>query len=259
MMAEKPLITHEYRQIIKKLSSNDKKTRDSVVELLPSLLSLRPLEYIELLKLWKGLYYCMWMCDRPLAQQKLANDFVNLIFKCPSNNSLLFLKAFWETICREWNLIDSLRLDKFYLLIRKNIEGGFRLCMSLNWSEKVVNNYVLLLEDIPLNPTNPKIPNSIRYHILDVYLDELDKVFPVKSKNQNFQIKVFLAPFLNLVKKSPDKYLKKRISETIFLDKRIELWNNKKDDYNFDNEILDVDDKNNEDAFVEEWYGFDDQ
>ncbi|KTW26323.1 hypothetical protein T552_02809 [Pneumocystis carinii B80] len=257
-MVKEPSITYQYKQAIKKLSSNDKKTRDLVLESLPSLLSLRPLEYLELLKLWKGLYYCMWMCDRPLAQQKLANDIGDLILKCPSDSSLLFLKAFWETICREWNSIDSLRLDKFYLLIRKNIEGGFRLCMSSNWSEEIVNKYVLLLQDIPLNPTNPKIPNSIRYHILDVYLDELDKVFPVKNKNQNFQIKVFLSPFLNLIEKSHDKYVKKRVSEAIFLDKRIELWNNKDDNYNFDDEVLDIDDKNEED-FIEEWYGFDDQ
>lgn len=150
-----------------------------------------------------------------------------------------------------------IRLDKFYLLIRKNIEGGFRLCMSLDWSEEIVNNYVLLLQDIPLNPTNPKVPNSIRYHILDVYLDELDKFFPVKSKNQNFQIKLLLTPFVNLLEKSSDKYLKKYVSETIFLDKRIESWNNNGNDHNFDNQVSDIDDKN-EDSFIEEWYGFDD-
>ncbi|KTW32243.1 uncharacterized protein T551_00334 [Pneumocystis jirovecii RU7] len=246
MIIEKSPKISELKQLTKKFVSNDKKTRDSAVMSLSHFLSSRShLSYSELLKLWKGLFYCMWMSDRSFTQQKLANDLANLVSKCSTDNALLFLKAFWETICREWISIDILRLNKFYLLIRKYIEQGFRICMMSSWSEEVLKKYIFLLKSIPLNPLNPKIPNSIRYHVSDVYLDELDKVFSEKTQTQNFPIQILLEPFVYLFKKTPDKYVRKRISENIFQDKRIELWLNKKGDhYSSDLKMLNVNNEN---------------
>ncbi|KAG5438841.1 hypothetical protein PCANB_002561 [Pneumocystis canis] len=259
MIVKKSPEIYEFKEVIKRLSSNNKKIRDSAVISLSFFLSKKHLDYFELLKLWKGLYYCMWMSDRPLTQQKLADDLANLVSQCSIQNSLLFLKAFWETICREWISIDILRLNKFYLLIRKYIEKGFFICMNSDWSEEIIKSYIFLLKSIPLNPTSPKIPNSIRYHVSDIYLDELEKFFE-KTQNKNFPVEMLLEPFTDLIKKSPDKHVRKRILESVFQDKRIKLLLNKKDDdYNFDITISNIDNKNNQtDDVLEEWYGFDD-
>lgn len=66
---------------------------------------------IELLKLWKGLFFCMWQSDKPRTQQQLAIDLADLIFIMPLDTALDFLAAFWKTMAREWVGIDRLRYD----------------------------------------------------------------------------------------------------------------------------------------------------
>lgn len=66
-----------------------------------------------------ALFYCMWMSDKPLVQQKLADDLADLVLvvrssKTPSrigrvNASLAFLEAFWAIVLREWSGLDRLR------------------------------------------------------------------------------------------------------------------------------------------------------
>ena len=34
---------------------------------------------MELLKLWRGLFYCMWMSDKPLVQEELARKLASLV------------------------------------------------------------------------------------------------------------------------------------------------------------------------------------
>jgi ribosomal RNA-processing protein 1 len=80
-----------------KLTSNsDRPTRDKAVASLRTFLSgRRKFEELELLKLWKGLFFCMWMSDRPRPQQRLAGDLADLVAVLPESNVLPFLSAFW--------------------------------------------------------------------------------------------------------------------------------------------------------------------
>lgn len=68
----------------------------------------------ELLKLWKGLFYCMWMSDKPAVQQELALRIASLLqyFSSPSS-AFQFLRCFYITMNREWNGIDNLRFVMF--------------------------------------------------------------------------------------------------------------------------------------------------
>ena len=77
---------------------------------------------LDLLKLWKGLFYCMWMLDRPKAQQRLAVDLAGLVDVLRDENAMGFLRAFWETMAREWNGIDVLR---YALSVTGLISGGW--------------------------------------------------------------------------------------------------------------------------------------
>ena len=36
-------------------------------------------EELELLKLWKGLYMCLWMTDKPLVQEDVADELAALL------------------------------------------------------------------------------------------------------------------------------------------------------------------------------------
>lgn len=74
---------------------------------------------MDVLKLWKGLFYAVWMCDRPLPQQALCAELAELVHAMPPAAVGLWLRGFWSTMSREWTSIDALRLNKFMLLVRR--------------------------------------------------------------------------------------------------------------------------------------------
>src|SRR5579871_4874922 len=55
--------------------SKERPIREKALESLHRFLSQdRSFTELDFLKLWKGLYYCMWMCDRMRVQQQLADN-----------------------------------------------------------------------------------------------------------------------------------------------------------------------------------------
>lgn len=71
----------------------------------------------DFLRLWKGLYYCMWMSDKPLVQEELAEDLGSLIHCFPDVKvGIQFFRNFLETMCLEWFGIDQWRIDKFMMV-----------------------------------------------------------------------------------------------------------------------------------------------
>ncbi|KAJ1334189.1 Nucleolar protein,Nop52 [Microdochium nivale] len=129
---------------IKHLASSDRKIRTSALDTLRTFLSASAsaarLTRTDNLKLWKGLYYSLWMCDRPVPQQNLCADLAGLLATISSSAGkadrdgpqgvavgdsvetqvvVAWLSAFWETLAREWTSIDVLRLEKFLLLVRR--------------------------------------------------------------------------------------------------------------------------------------------
>ncbi|OAA65578.1 nucleolar protein nop52 family [Niveomyces insectorum RCEF 264] len=83
----------------------------------PSILTARDAQ-----KLWVGLFYALWMADRAPAQQRLCADLADLprAVRLPDAAVAVWLRAFWETMARQWTTgIDVLRMDKFLLLVRR--------------------------------------------------------------------------------------------------------------------------------------------
>lgn len=130
----------------------------------------------ELLKLWRALFYSVWLCDRPLTQQALTDDLANILIKIHSINFSTFLDAFWVIMAREWEGLDRYRLDKFYLLIRRYFAASLRRLKNQNWDDDWTDDFLKLMEHIPLNLDNIKVPNGIRFHIFDIFLDEFERV-----------------------------------------------------------------------------------
>jgi ribosomal RNA-processing protein 1 len=87
-----------------------------------------------------------------------------------------------------------------------------------------------------------KIPNGLRYHIIDIYVDELDKVDT--PRNRNLPIDVLLGPLRNLETESPTKAVRLKVKEALE-DARLSDWNNQ--------EQMEQRDENEE-----EWGGIDD-
>ncbi|GAC97717.1 rRNA processing-related protein [Pseudozyma hubeiensis SY62] len=171
------------------LASTEKRTRDSAIRSLHTYLSTNGAHTIpplELQKLWKGLFYCFWMSDKPLIQQRLANDLSQLVLVHPADEEadrlvagMKFLEGFWDVMVGEWSGLDKHRIDKFYLLVRRFVAAGFRLLAEEGWKAEGVKELSRILgkfEGGVLSTNDPKVPDSLTYHLSDIYLDELEKV-----------------------------------------------------------------------------------
>jgi ribosomal RNA-processing protein 1 len=212
---------------IKSLASSNRTTRDRALDSLRTYLHRStPFTEIELLKLWKGLFYCMWMSDKPLNQQRLARDLAALVDVLQGQENVLgWLRAFWQTMAREWAGIDALRMDKFLYLVRCYVGKGFEFVRGAGnrrWQdEDLLQSYSTILEEVPLNVDNGKIPNGLRYHVIDIFVDELDKV----DRERDAPLSTLLLPLRKLGEKSVTRPVQKRVKEALE-DERLEDWTN---------------------------------
>ncbi|KAJ3267153.1 hypothetical protein HDU77_005356 [Chytriomyces hyalinus] len=197
----------------KNLAHTDKVVRDKAVEALGKWLSeSQSMDAKSMLALWKGLFYCYWMSDKPLIQHELAERLAGLALSLDTTEkSLLYLNGFWSILVKEWFGIDRLRLDKFYNLIRNFHCAAFKLLEATGWDSAAVEDYILILENGVLSVSNIKVPDSLRYHSCEVYLEELNKGvterIPVETSI------LLLRPFIKALSTSSNAILLEKVSE----------------------------------------------
>ncbi|RNF03611.1 hypothetical protein TraAM80_05653 [Trypanosoma rangeli] len=75
-----------------------------------------------LLKLSRGVFFCLWHSDKPLVQLECAQRIARLIH-APHTNSgkILLFSCLMRVLVREWRSMDRYRADKFLALVRKMI------------------------------------------------------------------------------------------------------------------------------------------
>jgi ribosomal RNA-processing protein 1 len=207
------------KRILAKIKLIDRPTRDKAVLSLRTYLSgRRDLPPLELLKLWKGLFYCMWMSDRPLTQQALANSLADLVSVLPPASQIPFLRAFWQTMQREWTNIDVLRMEKFLLLTRRYLGATFEVLKERKWQEDLVKDHMALLKEVPLEVEDPRIPNGMRFHVIDIYVDELERVGGLEKNGEgdsSASLEMLLEPLRTLAKSSPTKPVRIKSKEAL--------------------------------------------
>ncbi|KAI1430711.1 nucleolar protein,Nop52-domain-containing protein [Xylaria sp. CBS 124048] len=176
---------------IRNLASSDRKVRTAALESLRTFLSAaataKRLTPLDNLKLWKGLYYSLWMCDRPVPQQNLCAELAALMDVLPDDAVRPWLDAFWEIIGREWTSIDVLRLEKFMLLVRRVLGA------SIAWAtaaprgkgkaakKKADARADALIDTLSIWPMDSeddlsRVPVGLRLHVLDIWIDEAEKL-----------------------------------------------------------------------------------
>ncbi|KIY43769.1 Nop52-domain-containing protein [Fistulina hepatica ATCC 64428] len=210
----------------KYLASADKATRDKAIKSLSIFLSdvsRNVLSKSEMDKLWKGIFYCFWMSDKPLVQQALASELAEILLTIsvvPA--SIAYLQGFWTAIVREWGGIDRLRMDKFYMLVRRFVNATFRLLIRNEWRKEVCDeiNAILSKDDGPLCPTSTRVPSSLAYHLADIYMDELDKVCSSLPRDapepRPVPLYTVLEPFFLLAARTLNKTTYSRIQSSLF-------------------------------------------
>ncbi|KAG0019577.1 hypothetical protein BGZ81_009680 [Podila clonocystis] len=200
----------------KRLAANDKKTRDKAVKALGKWISNKTeFTHLELMKLWKGLFYCVWMSDKPLIQQQLSETLSSLILRVPRSSVMAFIATFWQTICGEWHGIDRLRLDKFYFLLRRFLSYSFRMLKENEWDLETIEEFSKVMIDGPLNASNKTVPDGIRFHLIEIYLEELEKIVEVAQSGQVPTAHV-LAPMFHLMSCTVNGKVFKKVAEEVF-------------------------------------------
>ncbi|KAH7930587.1 Nop52-domain-containing protein [Leucogyrophana mollusca] len=210
--------------LAKYLASTDKKTRDKAVKNLAVFLSNdagNAISDLEMAKLWKGIFYCFWMSDKPLVQQALASELAELLLTITDvPSSLNFLRGFWTTMVREWSGIDRLRMDKYYMLVRRFVHASFRLLIRIEWDNSAYEEYNSILSGPsgPLCSNDIRVPASLAFHLADIYLEELDKALSVTTPSPPLPAPLYtaLSPFLSLAACTQTKTTYKHLQEALF-------------------------------------------
>ncbi|KAJ3026473.1 UNVERIFIED_CONTAM: Ribosomal RNA processing protein 1 B [Siphonaria sp. JEL0065] len=180
----------------KNLAHTDKSVRDKAVKALSEwLIGAENMDITTMTKLWKGLFYCYWMSDKPLIQHELAERLAKIILEVDSEKALLYITAFWKIMILEWPGLDRLRLDKFYNLLRNFHRYSFILIEKNEFDEEIVGKYVALLEEGPVSPNNIRVPDSLKYHTAEVYLDEMNNGITGGDLPTEIGVKL-LSPFI---------------------------------------------------------------
>ncbi|KAI7963106.1 hypothetical protein MJO28_001200 [Puccinia striiformis f. sp. tritici] len=250
------------------LASNDKLTRDRAVKALRKFLSgqsqeedsfqeqlfatggeeellshqnwepIKPenvrLNSVELAKLYKGLFYCYWMSDKPIVQQDLAQELSDLSLNIrpiststssdrildqisTTQTALSFWKQFWIKLSSEWQGVDKHRLDKYLLLMRRFLSVSFEILLRVNWHAQAIELWSEILKDTILNVADFKTPLSITYHITDIFLSELNRVLQNKGDHKPAPILKLLNPFMHGLSNSrPGTVTFQKIIDNIF-------------------------------------------
>ena len=168
--------------------------------------------------------------------QDKANDEVR------QENSLRLTQGFWETMAREWLGADALRMNKYLLLVRVVLRNIFVLIsnQTLDHSlarrqEKGAGNsslldmHLRLLERFPLAPRDRKIPDGLRYHVLDIYVDEIETSLNLvsdtegSSPEQRQVVERLVVPVEKVSRDGLSKSVRVRAKETL-ADERVAEW-----------------------------------
>ncbi|KAJ3160166.1 hypothetical protein HDU86_001002 [Geranomyces michiganensis] len=154
------------------------------------------------------------MSDKPFIQEHLADKLAAVVLKLPQQTALRYIDAFWTIISAEWHGIDRLRLDKFYMLLRKFHFYSFRLLESHEWATAVVTEYLNTLTNGPLKVNDFKIADGLRYHTAEVFLEELQRAVtqPISAET----LLALLEPFFHNLARTASDVVFNRVRENVF-------------------------------------------
>ncbi|KAJ7542451.1 hypothetical protein O6H91_10G107300 [Diphasiastrum complanatum] len=198
----------------KLLASPDKKVRERAIQLLVAWLSAqKKLTDLDLKKIWKGLFYCVWHSDKAAVQADLIQRLASLLLRLDLKIALQFFDCFVSTMRREWGGIDRLRLDKFYLLIRQFLGSMFKVLHTQNWNEEWVSKFMTTLKERLFLASDLFPAHGVSLHVAEVFWSELKPFLPITKQ----AFGCFLEPFYFVLGQASDKILLERIKESVFM------------------------------------------
>ena len=194
-----------------RLASNDKETRDKAVKTLTRYLKSGPvLEELDLAKIWKALFYCMWHADKPKVQNELAERLGAMVLAVPGNKATLFAKTFFAMMMREWPGIDRLRLNKFYTLLKCVLKNSLRQLHRAGWPAGGAEG---LAEVLQLGPLSSRSPPGLRYWLVDNLVPAL--VAELKAEVRTEVVMALLEPLFIALGDAVDPHSLQRTTDAV--------------------------------------------
>lgn len=165
------------------------------------------------MRIWKGLFYSMWMSDKPLPQENLANKIANLVHSFDEFEvSLQFFAAFLKTMANEWNSIDQWRIDKFMMLVRKVTREVISMLQQNEWSDQVIDKLDETLKKTVLGDDH--VPRGLFMHFAELFFEEVAKVSNGDIEPE--RITKLLQPFMFYVASQSDYKLIQFVMRHVF-------------------------------------------
>lgn len=188
------------------------------------------------------------MQDKPVLQQKLSRDLASLVSNLRTPVVLPFIRAFFLTMSREWSHIEALRLDKYLYLIRQYVNASFAFLSRNKWKKSLLEQWNVIIEETPLECQNMRIPNGLRYHVMDVWVDELEKIGGEEWEQEDKKetLETLILPIERMAKDGKLKPLRNAAKECL-ADDRLRAWRGQE---------LEVASEPEEDDEEAEWGGF---
>lgn len=207
-------IEEDCKSLIKKLASCKQTIRDRSLRtvLLTWLPEQTEISDDDMKKLWQGIFYCIWHADKSLYQSELIDRLSSAIQSLPLPLSLHYFTVFLFTMRREWSRIDRLRLDKFYLLIRRFLNGFFSLLDSNSWDLEFTRRLMGVLFDGTFLAGDKFQGNGVNYHIASAFVEELRPFLPLRKE----VLELLFAPFVTILGVVNDKILVSKIKSNLF-------------------------------------------
>ncbi|KAH8415001.1 hypothetical protein KR215_004813 [Drosophila sulfurigaster] len=213
------LVIAQEVKIVRALACNDLTKRNRQIRKLRKWFQLRavssfPFTEDDFMRIWKGLYYNVWMSDKPLVQEELAEQLAQMVDSFGGNTacSLAYFSAFMRTMCQEWFGIDQWRMDKFLMLVRRMVRYMLRLLKKSKWSPELIQTFNTTMQQSVL-AEQPK-SRGLTMHYMDVFFEEL-----AKAANEEItaaQVNLFLLPFVHYVGTQRDPKLVAQCRTRVF-------------------------------------------
>ncbi|KAG5866189.1 hypothetical protein JTB14_000006 [Gonioctena quinquepunctata] len=200
----KYLVVQELK-LAKLLAGNDEKIRAKALKNLKYWFETRsktmPFTNDDFQRIWKGLFYCMWMSDKPLVQEDCADKISKLVHALTLESSLLFFRAGLTILSNEWIGIDQLRIDKFLMLVRRLLREMLIVLKNNKLNTKNIQQFGDVLSNTLLHvKTSP--PLGLFMHFVEIFMEELAKVTGGKIHSEC--VIEFLRPFIRNMASSAD-------------------------------------------------------
>ncbi|KAL7068133.1 putative nucleolar protein NOP52 [Cryptosporidium serpentis] len=190
------------------------------------------LNSLQMIKLWKGLYYCLWLADKVPIQREIAvniSKFQRLFTSVELWSS--FIYEFYNMLRQRWDIIDRLRMDKFMFLQRVMIAESLDIIKKKEY-DKIYIEHLLNIYQICIFSTSgcnkSKLFNSSGIGISLIFCHQFPQEFVYflnsqfsenkcnnERNNINILFELIAELFVNIIRDCNNRLVIKTIHEQL--------------------------------------------